>query len=42
MFYGQNQAECCSGETAECGPLTHAIARGPQANLPEYEKLPQK
>jgi hypothetical protein len=25
-MYGVNQAECCSGETAETGPLTAEIA----------------
>lgn len=25
-MYGVNQAECCSGETAEAGPLTAEIA----------------
>lgn len=24
---GLNQAECCSGETAACGPLTADVAR---------------
>jgi hypothetical protein len=27
--YGVNQAECCSGETAETGPLTAEVARVP-------------
>ena len=25
-MYGVNQAECCSGETAACGPLTADVA----------------
>jgi hypothetical protein len=25
-MFGVNQAECCSGETAECGPLTAEVA----------------
>jgi hypothetical protein len=25
-MYGVNQAECCSGETAACGPLTVEVA----------------
>ena len=25
-MHGVNQAECCSGETAECGPLTADVA----------------
>jgi hypothetical protein len=25
-MFGVNQAECCSGETAACGPLTVEIA----------------
>jgi len=25
-MYGVNQAECCSGETAACGPLTAEVA----------------
>ncbi|MBX3209998.1 MAG: hypothetical protein KF764_33520 [Labilithrix sp.] len=28
-LFGANQAECCSGETAACGPLTAEVARGP-------------
>lgn len=31
-MFGVNQAECCSGETAACGPLTADVARaGPNA-----------
>lgn len=26
-LFGANQAECCSGETAACGPLTAEVAR---------------
>ncbi len=25
-LFGVNQAECCSGETAACGPLTAEVA----------------
>ena len=25
-MFGVNQAECCSGETAACGPLTAEVA----------------
>lgn len=25
-MFGVNQAECCSGETAACGPLTADVA----------------
>jgi hypothetical protein len=25
-MFGVNQAECCSGETASCGPLTAEVA----------------
>jgi hypothetical protein len=28
-MFGVNQAECCSGETAACGPLTAEVAAGP-------------
>jgi len=35
-MYGANQAECCSGETADCGPLTADVARRPgSAQLPD-------
>ena len=32
-MFGVNQAECCSGETAACGPLTAEVAavRDPRA-----------
>jgi hypothetical protein len=28
-LHGVNQAECCSGEMAACGPLTAEVGRGP-------------
>jgi hypothetical protein len=33
-MYGVNQAECCSGETAETGPLTAEVA---SVNVPSGE-----
>lgn len=35
--YGVNQAECCSGETAECGPLTAEVAGSGVRRDPERE-----
>jgi len=36
-MFGVNQAECCSGETAACGPLTADVAAsgGEPAQAPE-------
>ena len=36
-MFGVNQAECCSGETAACGPLTAEVAavRDPRADRPD-------
>jgi hypothetical protein len=33
-MFGVNQAECCSGETAENGPLTAEIASSGPAREP--------
>lgn len=33
-MFGVNQAECCSGETASCGPLTADVAAGPRTAVP--------
>jgi hypothetical protein len=35
-LFGVNQAECCSGETASCGPLTTEVAavRAPSGQAP--------
>ncbi len=33
-MFGVNQAECCSGETAETGPLTAEVAG---SQLPERD-----
>lgn len=30
-MFGVNQAECCSGETAACGPLTAEVAALPRS-----------
>lgn len=32
-MYGVNQAECCSGETASCGPLTAEVHGSARASL---------
>ena len=39
-MFGVNQAECCSGETAENGPLTADVAasRNPAANVSAKKK----
>ena len=34
-MFGVNQAECCSGETAACGPLTADVTRGPATPVVE-------
>jgi hypothetical protein len=33
-MFGVNQAECCSGETAENGPLTAEVAAAVTSNAP--------
>ena len=39
-MYGVNQAECCSGETAACGPLTAEVAAvsPPRGAEPPHER----
>jgi hypothetical protein len=38
-MFGVNQAECCSGETAENGPLTAEVVNlGPQPNAKAEKK----
>jgi hypothetical protein len=39
-MFGVNQAECCSGETAECGPLTAAVAASHTPTLPTRKREP--
>ena len=36
-MFGVNQAECCSGETAACGPLTAEVAAShdPRTDRPD-------
>lgn len=36
-MFGVNQAECCSGETASCGPLTAEVA-GVQVPRPQAKR----
>lgn len=38
-MFGVNQAECCSGETAACGPLTAEVTGGPRAALRDAAQI---
>jgi hypothetical protein len=40
-MFGVNQAECCSGETAACGPLTAAVAGSSTPPVPLRKPEPR-
>lgn len=41
-MFGVNQAECCSGETAACGPLTAEVAAVAAPRGDEPPREPQR